>query len=242
MAELSVASWNILLDGNYPQEERIDDIIGTLKEVHRIHALGALGIMEVQETLLGHSGQMIAQALFGNDGAWQLHSRKKRKEHIGLAGPEIEEVEFVELGHSKYAALTQAEGVTVATVHLRKKRGQEQVEQMDALLERLEEESQVVLMGDFNGIKLQRPRQKIWRQNYRSVFTELSMKRQYTVPTPEFKGMLTRPERVGAFVLGGGVNVDDIYVRGVDVIGAGYFKGRSDHLGVWADLETKAAV
>lgn len=241
MAELTVASWNILLDGNYPQEARIEDIIGTLKEVNRTHALGALGIMEAQGTPLGHSGKMIAQSLFGNDGDWKLHSRKGHKEHIGMAGPAVDGVEFFDIGYSKCAAIVQVEDITVATVHLRKKQGSEQNQQAEALLERLADEPRVVIMGDFNGERLQAPRRMIGRQGYTSAFKEAGVRRQRTVPTKEFIGMPSRLERLGMFVIRGGVNVDDIYVKGVQVKGAGYFEGRSDHLGLWATVESTAA-
>lgn len=238
MSELTVASWNILLDEAYPQEDRIEDIINTLKEVNRTHVLGALGIMEAQDTPLGHGGRMIAQALYGSDGDWQLHSRKKRKEYIGMAGPEVNEVEFIDLGHSKYAALTRVDDITIATVHLRKKRGHEQNEQTEALLERLADEQRVVMMGDFNGERLQRPRRMIHRQGYNSAFSEIGMRRRRTVPTKEFMSMPSRVERLGMFVIRGGVNVDDIYVKGLEVKDAGYFEGRSDHLGMWTTVES----
>ena len=158
-----------------------------------------------------------------------------------MAGPSIESVDFIPLGHSKVAALARVDDVVIATVHLRKKRGPEQLDQAEALLERLKDEPRVVLMGDFNGERLQKPRRKIHKQGYSSVFAELGMRRRRTVPTKEFEGMPSTLERLGMFVIRGGVNVDDIYVKGVGVTDAGYFEGLSDHLGTWATLDTEEA-
>lgn len=244
MTELTVAAWNILLDKRYPQQERVESMIMSLRQLDEQRRIGALGLLEVQRTEQSDTGEIIGQSLFDHPGTWKSHSRKRLNEHIGLVGPQIEDVEFIDLKHGKQAALTRLGGVAVVAVHLRRQPQHipptpEQVNQTRALLERLDDEDEAVIMGDFNCLWFQRPRRMLEAQGFRSAFSELGLRRPKTLPMPGFGDVLTPKRRAALRMVGGGINLDDIYVKNLHVRDVGMGKGESDHAYVWATLENK---
>jgi hypothetical protein len=244
MTELTVAAWNILLDKRYPQQERVESMISSLRQLDEQRRIGALGLLEVQRSEQSDTGEMIGRALFDNSGIWKPHSRKRLNEHIGFVGPQIEDVEFIDLKHGKQAALTHLGGVAVVAVHLRRQPQHipptpEQVNQTRVLLERLEDEDEAVVMGDFNCLWFQRPRRMLEAQGFKSAFSELGLRRPKTLPMPGFDGVLTPKRRAALRMVGGGINLDDIYVKNLHVRDVGTGKGKSDHAYVWATVENK---
>ena len=226
-----VAVWNIFLDKEYPQDERLDGIIDTLQVQGNFDAIG---ILEAH----GNNGERIAKEISGTPGLWLPHSRKN--EHIGIFGPNINSTEEIDIGHNRKAVVARLGDVAVVAVHLRRnkryiRRGSEQVEQTDALLDHLSDEEKVIIFGDFNSLALQKPRRMLKKANYTSAFPRFDFTKDRSFPTKEFPEKLTDRERRILRLAGGAINIDDIYTKGLEVIDADSFVGPSDHPGLWAE-------
>lgn len=231
-----LAVWNILLDARYPQAERLESLTETLQATGEFDMVG---ILEAQY----QNGQYLARQLSGTEGVWYEHSRKKRGERIGVFGPDIHDIEPVELGYSKVAVVARLGEVAVATVHLRRQPTRfpptpEQVEQITALLDYLSSEEKAIIMGDFNSLWFQKTRRSIKAVGYESAFHQIGKRRKGTLQANDnFSEMYSRRERLMLALAGGAINLDDIYTKGVNVTGADYFDGVSDHKGVWVEYE-----
>jgi len=231
-----LAVWNILLDLRYPQAKRLESLAETLQEAGEFDMVG---ILEAQY----QNGQHLARQLSGTEGVWYEHSRIKRSERIGVFGPDIHQIEPVELGYTKVAVVAKLGEVAVATVHLRRQPTRfpptpEQIEQITALLDYLSSEERAVIMGDFNSLWFQKTRRLIEAAGYESAFHKIGKRREGTMPANgNFSEMYSWREKLMLALAGGAINLDDIYTKGVNVLGAGYFDGLSDHKGVWMEYE-----
>lgn len=241
MPEFTVASWNILLDKHYPQADRIDSLTDTINNLEAQRPISALGLLEVENKDGVHHGQYIANTQYGNGGVWAAHSRKTLGEAIGIAGTDLTGAEVIDLGHKKKAVLAYLGDVAIVAVHLRRQPKHipptpEQVEQMSVLLERLGNEEKAIIMGDFNCIRLQKPRRMLGAAGFVSAFPSLNPLIPRTVPMSGFKDILGTKRRLGTKLTGGGINVDDIYVKNLEVVDSGLVTGASDHALLWATL------
>lgn len=232
----TVAAWNILLDrthGDYvsPQHERIESQAKTLADLGK--TLDVVAICEAEKTENVHNGELLAKLAGYGIGRWHRHSRKG--EHIGMFGAQVGETQPLDLGHKKTAVITKLGNVSIAGTHLKfQLRGQERSEQIGVLLEHLSAEERSVIMGDFNSLSRQTPRRLLKAAGYVSVFDALGARRPRTVPTKAYRPMLTPVRKLGSWP---GLNVDDIYIKNLEVQEAGSFVGDSDHAGVWATLK-----
>ncbi|HRJ06785.1 MAG TPA: endonuclease/exonuclease/phosphatase family protein [Candidatus Saccharibacteria bacterium] len=239
MPEFTALTWNVHLSDIYPQSQRIDSIRETLLRLHRKHPLDALGLQEVE----GNNGEVIAEALFGNQGAWRLHSRDDLQEHIGMAGVNLSEVEFFDLGHHKTAALAYLGSTALVTTHLRRQPklfpfGPEQIEQVGALLERVEDIDQVLLGGDWNCLWNMLPRKMIENAGFEPAFTQLPGKNHpKTFPAPGFEALIPPEKRVLLKLARGAINLDGFYTKGLKVVDGGTGIGPSDHSYVWVTVD-----
>ena len=241
--QFSVVSWNILFDKSRgdrvpSQQSRLNDIIATLDSFER--PVDVMGLLEVEKSAdLGQHGEIIAEKLGYGAGSWQPHSRKR--EHIGMCGAAVEDVEFVDIGHNRLAAVTRLGDMAIAAVHLKRPpkyiRGGERTEEMGALLDYLGDVDQAVIMGDFNSLAAQRPRRMLARQSFKSVFTLTSGRRPQTIPTPDYEFMLSPKEQRWLKYVRPLLSIDDIYVKNLDVLEAGTLVGESDHVLLHATLE-----
>ncbi|MDB5165672.1 MAG: hypothetical protein JWM00_562 [Candidatus Saccharibacteria bacterium] len=227
------AVWNIFLDKHYLQDERLPSIIETLREQ------GEFDVVGIVEAGQGN-GEKIAQAISGTPGLWYPHSRKKLGEHIGLFGPTIEPAEKIELGYNRRAVVTRLGDVAITAVHLRRpdewyRSGPEQVEQAQALIDYFADEEKVILFGDFNGVRAQKPRRMLKAADYELATTQLGRRPVRSFPTDEFPERLSRREQLLLRLVGGMISIDAIYTKGVDVIDTDSFGGPSDHRGLWLE-------
>jgi len=237
-----IAVWNTFLDDNHPQHARVDQLTKTISEQGQFDVVA---LLEIQKNKDGHSGEKIAQTISGTPGIWYPHSRKKRGEHIGMFGPDIssqEDARQIDIGYSKLAVVTRLGDVAIAAVHLRRQfpPAHEQAEQMAALLAHLEDEEKAIIMGDFNSLRLfnlLKTRRQVENAGYESAFVLLGKPRVKSFPTDEFRGSHTRLEKAGLACLGGTINLDEIYTKGIAVTDADSFEGRSDHRGLWVEYE-----
>ena len=236
----TVASWNILLDKTRgervpSQYSRLPDIIATLDSFDA--PLDVAALMEVERSVEGHHGEMIAEKLGCGPGFWTHHSRKG--EHIGVYGAAVDAAEFVELGHNRKAAITMLGDVAIAGIHLKRParyiRGTERSEEIEALLDHLGDRPAVV-MGDFNGLAIQRARRLLGRQGFTSVFPLTGQFRPATLPMRDYEFMLSPREKRMLKLARRFISVDDIYVRDVAVYDAGIKAGASDHALLYATL------
>ena len=228
MSEITIAAFNMLLDKRFPQENRLPGQLQVLEQLHREQSLDVLGLLEVG----GTNGELVSNSLFGNPGFWTPHSRSKLKEHIGVAGHAVQQSAEVDLGHKKSAVIAYTEDVAVAFVHLKRMHKHfpeqpEQSEQMAALLDVISGEPRAAIAGDFNCLHFQKPRRMLYEAGFRSAFKLAGVARP-TFPLPGYD-IFTTPTKARLAKLVGGISLDDIYVRGVEVLDAGSLEAHSDH-------------
>lgn len=232
----NVVSWNILYDKGReergiiaPQRERVASQAKALME------LGMdLDVVMLQE-VWGQNGDRIASLTGNEPGFWEQHNRKN--EHIGTFGRRVEGVEFHGIGHNKKAVVTHVGELAVFGLHFvaRPKRYFERIDQSRLLCELVDEEDEAVIVGDFNGPRLEAARRMLARRGFRSAFSEAGSRERMIYPTDQYRDIiLTRRQQR---ILGRRVSIDDILVRGVGVSDAGVFIGDSDHPGGWAAIE-----
>lgn len=240
VSEFTVVSWNILLDTTgawkhvRPQHERQDDCTRVLLDLKR--QLDVVALYEVEDAIdHGNLGKKIAQQTIQTSGIWTPHSRER--EQIGMFGERVHSVEFIDLGNNRSAALTRIGNTAIMGVHINygvsPQAHMARVAQTRVALDALKDDEQAIIMGDFNCFTWQKPRKLIESHGFRSVFDILGQPHQPTVPTHEYRAMLSWWQRLG---VGAGFAIDDIYVKGLQVQDAGLFEGKSDHLGVWATV------
>lgn len=212
-----------------PQHERVEANARALRELDK-----RLGAVVLQETE-GENGTAIASKAGFDTSYWRRHSRPD--EHIGMFGEDVENVSFVRLGHGKTAAVTNIGDTKVVGLHLKRTdqlNSPIRVEQMDKVLDIVGSREKAVVMGDFNGLRIETSRRNLARAGFVSVFDQLGMRRPKTFPTSKYYGMHRLHEKIAMLR---GLSLDDIYLRGVTPVDAGVFEGDSDHKGVWADVE-----
>lgn len=237
-----VAVWNTFMDNGHPQYLRVDTLTDTLRTQGDFDVVA---LLEVQKNEHGHTGEKIAQALTETPGIWYPHSRKKRGEHIGMFGAGVsseEDAKKIDIGYNKLAVVARLGDVAIAGVHLRRQfpPAREQAEQIAKLLAELENEKKAIIMGDFNSLRLfnfLKTRRQVEAAGYESAFTQLDKPRVRSFPTDEFSKIHTLPQKIGLACLGGAINLDEIYTKGVTVVNTGSFEGGSDHRGVWVEYE-----
>lgn len=243
MSEITVASWNTLLDDAYPQSKRLKLITRTLKTIHESSQIDVLALQETTST----HGDTISRELFNEPGFWQPHSRKRLGEHIGLAGSDLEDYDAINLGHGKYAIRASLGQTAVVSVHLKRlglaqhiRDSSQQIEQMERLLEWLDDRDQAIVMGDMNCLTLQRPRRMLAEAGFRSVFDGRNPFRPATHPARGFEAVLT-PAKRRLMAPVKGLHLDDIVVRWPDgcfEADTQVIEGASDHALVVATIHT----
>lgn len=235
--EIGVTVWNILYDhgdffGVGPQIKRTGSHVRTLRELPV--PLDIVGLVEVEHsTEDGHLGEYIAEHTVGGEGIWAEHSRPN--EHIGLFGRSITQAKVHGLDGNRKMIVSNVSGIDVALVHLTfglrgdklRKRQTEQV------IDVLANSDRTIIMGDFNSASWQKSRKLLEEAGFISVFSALGRRRPPTIVAPGYRKNLPLRYQIATRP---GFSPDDIYVRGVNVLGAGVFDGDSDHRGVWARL------
>lgn len=238
----TVAYLNMFLDRTHgesvqSQDQRIESIAKTI--VNLEVSPDILGIIEAEQTDQQHNGRELARLTGNPEGRWAQHSR--RGEYIGMFGAAVREVDFIDLGHDKKAAITRVGKIAMATTHLKREKkwfGPIRGEQATRLMGEIGDEEQAVLMLDRNGLPWQEAGRIIESYGYVSAFDLAFGRHPKTVPTPRYRSIVTKPwERL---LIGGGLAVDDIYVKGLDVLNAGTFHADSDHLGLWATVRAQS--
>lgn len=239
---LRIISWNILLDKTRatkgfikPQAERLPSQIDTLSRVFDSMP-DVVAVQEAEMTQEGHSGVTLARALGFEASYWYEHNRLKRKgECIGLFGQRVEWAKPMEIGDDKTAVFTEIGSVAIVNAHLRRQLwGGERAQQVGGILRTLHDSEKAIVMGDFNALRFERARRLLRAEGFRSVFSELKQPRPATFPAPLYREIMLTPYQQR--LLPRGISIDDIYVRGLQVIEAGTFSGESDHRGVYATL------
>lgn len=234
-SQFNVVSWNVLYDKDReergivsPQCDRVASQAKTLME------LGIdLDVVMLQE-VWGGNGDQIA-ALTGNEpGIWRQHNRKN--EHIGTFGRRVEAADFPDIGHKKKAVVTYVGGVAVFGLHFvaRPKRYFDRIEQSTALCELVDREEEALIAADFNGPWFEAARRMLARRGFRSAFAETDTKERMVYPTDKYRDIMLTPWQQR--LLGNHTSIDDILVRGLDVVDAGVFVGDSDHMGGWTTI------
>lgn len=236
---ITIATWNILLDKRAPQYGRIDRIADTLSRMHTAHRLSAIALQEVQIKEQDNGARLASELEM--KAVWSLHSRRNQGEHIGLIGAELHGFEEKDVGHNKIAVKAYLGDVAIVSTHLRKQpgkhfpRGIEQNEQIESLLEWVDDDGQLIVMGDFNCLNFHRPRRMLEDAGLHSAFEDVG-RRRATVPTREFRHLMNEKDRRAQRIMGRWLNVDDIYLRNLHAIQTGYVEGASDHWLAWAEV------
>lgn len=235
--QFNVYAWNILFDKKHgdqvpSQAKRLASLAQTLIELEK--PLDIVAIIEAEETVEQHNGEMLAKLTGHSIGQWEHHGRER--ELTGMFGAIVGDVEFLELGHGKTAAITYFLDIAIAAIHLQRRGAEKRCNEIGTLLEYMEGKERAVIMGDMNCLRRQKPRKMIEDQDYESVFRRPHRHRPRTVPTKAYRNILTPKERL-AVAVSGGLFVDDIYVKGLEVVDADIFVGKTDHAGVRATLQ-----
>lgn len=233
----NVVTWNILLDKTRtsqgkvrPQSQRTSNHIDTLRGINV--ELDVVAIQEAERTREQHNGEVLARHLGYAAGTWAEHNTSKRKgEHIGMFGGLADEVEFFELGHDKLGVLTYVGRVAVVGVHLRNETvGPMRTYQTKAVLKKIENSSEAVIMGDFNATPREEPHRLMQDADFESAFM-VNGTRPKTWPTEDYRHVFyPKPLRSALPQF----RYDDIMVRGLNVEWARTFVGDSDHKGLAA--------
>jgi len=233
----NIISWNLLLDKTRtrldivePQSERTESQAKTLIELDK-----KLDIVMLQE-VEGENGRKIAEMTGNKPGISKQHNRQQ--EYMEVFGEEVEWADFHDLGYGRLAIETQVGGLAVFAVHLtaRPKRFLRRANEMRKLSERLRKVDEAMVVGDLNGLWWEPARLMLAMQGFTSASHEVRLKRPITYPTEQYRDIMWTPWQQK--ILGDGVSVDDISVRGVKVVDAGRFVGDSDHYGLYATVET----
>ncbi|HEY1064202.1 MAG TPA: hypothetical protein VGE30_02775 [Candidatus Saccharimonadales bacterium] len=243
--QLHVGGWNILLDVKHgdkvpPQAQRLEALAYTIETAQQRvgRRFDYLGILEAQKTEDGQNGDVLAAHLGYEPGVWHPHSRIKSGEHLGLIGTQVCEADFMNLPTGKMAAMAWAGSVLFTATHFRfQLKGKERSMQAAGLMEQIGDVERGVLFLDPNCLAWQEPRRIIEAAGYRSVFELTGRAPIRTALTNKTyrRAMLSIPERLAS---GRGLWVDDIYVKGLDVLDAYALEGESDHSLVGALIDT----
>jgi endonuclease/exonuclease/phosphatase family metal-dependent hydrolase len=244
----TIVTWNILLDNTKTnagiiesQAARLPSQIATLDRLRgELGELDVVGLQEVHKANGQHNGECLSEALGYGVGQWVEHNQKsypgsptgRSGEHVGLFGARIETSEPIELGDNRRAIKSHVGQTAVVNIHTRAgfAKTELQEEQVRVVLDDVEEYSSVVFKGDFNNLLGTKPRRAIESAGFRSVFSIPKTRHPKTWPSPAYKKIMYSRARY----LAPSVNLDDIYIRGLDAHAAGSFVGDSDHVGLWA--------
>lgn len=240
---INVATLNLLLDKTRtsekliePQYKRIEPIAKALAELTMNPSLVA--IQEAQKERGVQNGETLARALGFQASFWMEHNKlRRRDEHIGwLVDESVDDVDFFDVGHGKQAGIVTMGDLTFVNVHFsREWWGPKRADQSRAVIDRIHDSKRAVVMGDTNALWFEKARRIIHKDGFRCVFHEIGQRRPITYPTPQYRGVMLEPWQKHIPIEG--VSLDDIYVKGVEVIDAGRFVTDSDHFGLWATLQ-----
>lgn len=133
------------------------------------------------------------------------------------------------------AVVASFENIAIASVHLSWEihKLKSRAQQISELLRELPSASGVIVMGDFNCLPWQKPRQLLIDAGFSSVIAEIAPDRS-TAPTAAYQKDVFWYFRLFAKR---GFSVDDIYYRGLELQSGGLFEGPSDHRGIWAEFQ-----
>ncbi len=247
--KLAVAGANLLIETNTnrdrhllvpAQHERVMRHIDSFKEIERRigRNLDFVAMQELQIDDQHHNGETIRQSLDLPFGAYQTHSRTAAGENIAVVGRIPDSHEFIKLGKNRYAVAVRMGETCLVTVHLSYTDPERRHLEFETLIDFIAEEQNVVLEGDFNAIP--HPfglRKKLARVGMASAFVLDSRIQPVTLPAPGYAQLRSIPRRIGFELLGGGMQYDDIYVKGdIAVKMTGTVDSASDHRFVYADL------
>jgi hypothetical protein len=247
-SRLNVASMNVLFETRFPervppQSQRILAHAATIRaiEAELGAPLDAFGVQELHKPKNGPDNpQTLLDETSAQTALWINHSRKKRGEHIGLYGQRFDSIEAFALADGKSAVAGQLGEITIVTAHLTRKGAGKRAREIAALREYLQDKPYAALIGDFNEEEhFFTSRSKLREDGFKSAFVQTNGHNPVTFPTRRYRSAnMTRLERVGIYAVGGGLRLDDIYVKGLLVNKAGLMETDSDHYALYAQLRT----
>ncbi|MGH7233889.1 MAG: endonuclease/exonuclease/phosphatase family protein [Candidatus Saccharimonadales bacterium] len=230
--ELSVCFWNILYDIEpasliRPQSERLPYITKALDGL--LPDKTFIGISESEN----RNGQLIAESL-GYDTAYFVENGIPNA-HIGLMSRLKLAPRFIQLDGNRRAVFVKYGDITIVVIHLTFGVFVERLhrQQIRTLLKNLDTNSPVVIMGDFNSQAWQRSRKLLSDAGFKSALGRTFFRWVPTAPSRSYRHFYPEPFKTLGLL---GFTIDDIYVKGIEVLDSGTFEGESDHLGVWAKL------
>lgn len=246
---LSVASANLLIETNTakdrhmrvePQHARTSRHIDSFRaiETRLNRPIDMLGMQELQITDDHHNGDTIRSAMNMPFGAYAAHSRKPAGEHIGIVGRRPDSHDFITLGKNRKAPIVRLGEVCVMFVHMSYTDTVRRKHEYETLLEFAAEEENLILGGDFNEEALFfSSRYKLGQVGLRSAFVLDKHHRPLTLPAPGYGQLRPLSRRIGYGLVGGGLQFDDIYVKGeLRTNKTGIIESASDHRFVYADF------
>ena len=268
----NLISWNMLLDTTRtnkgiirPQHERLPAHIETLRSFK-----GSLDVVGVQEASLENrinNGVALANSLdFPTNffyrhnlptHRWQRGGRGRQNEFIGMFGNLVTNAEPFDIGDNRLAIITTIGSTAVVNFHFRQGRENRQMRRYhaEAILDRVSDFKHVALEGDTN-----EGWEKPGRNTFRDAGFESALFTKFgewpvTYPTPEYHEIMSSHLPEGD--MRSSVSIDDISVKGLEVVDAGILPASpvellprhdnqgqpvdipdapSDHYAIWATL------
>jgi|GEM_PF-1614675 len=246
---LVIASANLLIETNTSKDRhlrvpsqhvRTVDHLAAFKEIERRlgRRIDLLGLQELQVDDLGNVAHVLQSGLRLPFEAHHPHSRKSAGENIGVAGITPDEYEFVELGKNRFAPLLRLGELAVMFVHMSYSDKQRRKHEYETLMEIVDEEDNIVVAGDFNEEPhIFSSRRRLARVGLQSAFVLDRHQYPVTLPAPGYGQLRTLGRQVGYVLKGGGLQFDDIYVKGeLRVKRTGTVDSASDHRFPYAEV------
>ncbi len=234
--QITISSWNLLTtyDGNAAntthQTERIPAIVSSLQAIQP----DVSGVYEV----MNENTESLARDLQHLYSTTTPYCDSKYDMAIQLTSkiePSVTAVIDYPMDQRKAIAATIA-GIMVIATHLSFSipRFDWRVKQVRQLLEASKDEDRAVIMADFNCMPWQKPRKMLEAAGFTSVAKNMQPANPVTFPSPLYKPKLSFLHRL---VSHRGLSIDDIYVKGLEIVDSGLIEGDSDHFGVWATVK-----
>lgn len=249
--EINVATWNILTaqpdDRNVaPQADRLGSFIDALDSAPP----GKFHVISLCEVELGQSGEpnglFVANELGLSVHGFASHAGKRDGVFVAAdTGWSEPKATILDPEHAGRVALkTSLGGIAVAGGHWSHEASKNRwrVQQTNATLGMLAGKHGVI-MGDFNCLRVQQPRQSMARAGYRSVLSSLGLPRPpITFPTQKYRSRTVRWYQQP--LVGRGYSIDDVYVNdgSFEIVDGGRLEGEADHFGVWATIRRRQEV
>lgn len=247
--EATVVTYNVLSPSNpnatsfAPQYERLERIANAITGLQP----DVVSLLEVEGSIDDNPAADVAGMLDLNNCSFIPYGERPGVGMIVAAGPSFNSSATTKLSYDRTAVTTtDNSGSSVTAFHLSHellKGLPRRKQQVKEVIEALETSPRAIAMGDMNAQRFQPSRRALKAAGFTSALASVGYPR--TFPTSAWKCDMAVPKvaepflRTALHIFGG--SIDDIYVRGGEVVEAGVFRPEgydefSDHFAVHATV------